>query len=103
MTCPAVGCDNSVASFWNHGNCGSRIQINENAELRCSYHRNSSIIYGWSFGCSKHSDHSGKPYYCKPDNMKLLATLSRTLLSDKSDDDEWIINLISNLRKMKPR
>ncbi|OMJ66614.1 hypothetical protein SteCoe_36483 [Stentor coeruleus] len=100
MSCPAKDCSNTDASFWSHRSCGSRIQINELAELRCSFHRNSSNIFGWSFGCSKHSDHSGKLDYKEPDRIKLLAVLAISLKDKGSElDDEWVIMLVMNLRK----
>ena len=100
MVCPSKDCQNRDESGWNHANCGYDMEINERAELRCSYHRQPSNIFCWRFDCGRHSNHSGQSSYHLPDKNKLLSVLACALkFSSQGADDDWIDSLILSIRR----
>ena len=103
MTCPTLGCPSTEMSTWNHSECRCKMEINDQAELRCSYHRDPKSIFNWKFDCGNHS-HNGQPCYRDPDYKKLLSVIAcASKYSDAYDDDQWLQNLMLNIVLKKPR
>lgn len=102
MCCPTKGCKNTSMSTWVHTSCGYSMNINERADLQCSYHRNPKNIFYWRFDCGSHG-HKGEESFRYPDYSKLLAVLACSYLySDKYDDDIWLANLVLYIHSTKP-
>lgn len=100
MMCPSKDCTNSNQIHWVHTSCREVIQINELAQLRCKFHRAESNIFSWRFDCGMHTPHNGSSSFHSPDRNKLLAVLACAIkFTDQGADDDWIDNLILNLRK----
>lgn len=103
MSCPTAGCTNIDMSTWNHSPCGYKMEINDKAELRCSYHREPKCIYNWKFDCGRHG-HNGQRCYREPDFKKLLSVIAcAQKYSDAYDDDLWLQNLMLHITTQKPR
>ncbi|WP_377476035.1 MAG: hypothetical protein P2A85_24890 [Microcoleus anatoxicus] len=53
--CPACLKDGkyTTAFYWQHDNCGSRLQIGDDAYLKC-YSGHSDHIRNWRFACTNH-------------------------------------------------
>ncbi|OMJ66612.1 hypothetical protein SteCoe_36481 [Stentor coeruleus] len=100
MICPVDGCPNKNEMTWLHYNCREKMEINELAQLRCKAHRIESDIFSWRFDCGNPVFHNGHSSFHKPDRNKLLSVLACSLrFNELGADDDWIDNLILNLRK----
>ena len=66
-----------------------RMQINERAEFRCSYHRDKSSNYAWKFDCRRDSENSFLDFHY-PNQDNLLAGMSALKSNETEDyDDDW--------------
>ena len=102
MNCPTPG-DSGHDHIWYHNACWQKMEINDKAELRCSYHREPKSFFNWRFDCGRHH-HTVSPCNRDPDFKKLLSVIAcARKYSDEFDDDAWLRNLMLNITLMGSR
>ena len=52
--CPGNTCDKSVTCYWVHHSCGGELRINQECDVWCETHPNSSksFLQKWRFKCA---------------------------------------------------
>lgn len=74
IRCPGEGCDPKPRN-WFHVKCGTKVYIDENADLYCGghlfscEHSTTRYIMNWSFKCDKDSIHKGQYFKFTPEAL----------------------------------
>ena len=109
MKCPCKHDDNESiqhikdreTSTWSHSNCGSTLEINQRAQIRCSSHNKPSDFIDWRFRCSKH-DAKDKYYPVDREYMNIaLVQVLKADLDECPEDDIaalWYMDLVKAIR-----
>ena len=81
--CPAMDCENERTIEWAHKDCGHYSELNSEADMRCSLHKDTiACILEWRFACEKHSNE-----YRKIDPLGLTFSIGmmRSMAKDTKD------------------
>ena len=95
--CPVAMCahDNKIKD-WVHASCGSRMQINSLAQLRCWKHQKVEEFIKWKFACERHENQ-----FLEPDEMGLIHSASILRAAAKTDEEEaWCLTLLESIQRM---
>lgn len=56
IRCPACAADgiNTTISQWHHANCGGKLQIGDDAYIKCTSCDTKNHIQNWRYACEEH-------------------------------------------------
>ena len=92
--CPGIECGNPKIYKWYHAGCSGNSEINEEAMLRCSSHKNPSFIMGWKFVCNYHINEPRKV-----DPTSANYALSVVVAMRRGKEQQWANQLTFSFEK----
>lgn len=100
MGCPACvaeGREAGPATQWYHAVCGGRMEVSDEARLKCGSCRAEDHIQNWRWGCPKHGDPAHEDYYRPTNASSVAAQISVAAAVCPKMGKAWLMRFLDNL------
>ncbi len=98
--CPACCAQNRDAgppAQFYHAECGGKMQVSDEAVLKCSSCGLAAHVRDWRWGCPNHGDPQREDYYQETNSSAMAAQISVAgALTDKMGR-KWLMRFLDNL------
>lgn len=84
-------------SQWIHANCGGKMEVSDDAELRCKKDGTIHHVKEWRWGCPEHGDPANQDYYQPTNSTTVAAVISVAGALTQKQGAAWLRKFLDNL------
>lgn len=95
--CSAKGMEMGPPAQFYHADDGGRMEVSDEANLRCSICKHSAHIRDWRWGCPKHGDPQNQDYYQPTNSSAIAAQISVAGALTQKMGQKWLMRFLENL------
>lgn len=96
-TCVAEGAEAGPAVQWYHATCGGRMEVSDEARLKCGSCGTEGHIQNWKWACPRQGEPSYKVYYCPTSVSSTAVSIAVGAAICPKMGKAWLMRFLDNL------